>query len=246
MKSLSVYKSEYPKIRLGNKHDGGYVIADLPGSYDHFISGGIANDIEFERSFLERYDNIEGIGFDGTIDNLPYNLTNFKFIKKNLGNINNENTTDLIEYLNEYNSVFLKIDIEGHEFKLFPKLIENGLMIKIKQFVIEIHSPNDIKLHPKYYSNILKNIDNDLMFNMFRNFNKTHTLIHFHANNGCKMSNYENINLPHVFELTYIRNDYVSKKILNNQPFPTKLDSKNVRKIRKDYYFDFPPYCWKS
>ena len=50
MEHLRVYQSPYPKIRLGNNNDGGYVICDLSANYDVFLSGGIGNNISFEEA----------------------------------------------------------------------------------------------------------------------------------------------------------------------------------------------------
>jgi len=63
---------------------------------------------------------------------------------------------------------------------------------------------------------------------MFSLLNNTHTFIHFHANNGCLMQTIDGIKLPHVFELTYIRNDFIVNKIRNTQPLPTPIDIINV------------------
>jgi hypothetical protein len=48
--------------------------------------------------------------------------------------------------------------------------------------------------------------------------------------------------LPHVFECTYIRNDYVKDKLENLEPLPTILDMKNI-KDKPDFYFDYYPFC---
>jgi len=135
----------------------------------------------------------------------------------------------------------MKIDIEGHEFRIMPTIIENNLMNKIKQLVIEIHSPADIQLFPDYFKG-LSDINNDKMFDLFNKFNKTHTLVHFHANNGCKITKIDGIDVPHVFELTYIRNDYVTEIIRNIEPLPTVLDMKNSLS-KPDYILKGFPYC---
>ncbi len=241
MENLILYKSPYDKIRLGRQHDGGYVIANLPNNYDLFISGGIANDVSFEKDLLSRYSNLKGYAFDGSINYLPEVVDKLIFVKKYLGNHNDEYTTNLIEYIENYNDMFFKIDIEGHEFRLMPEIINKGYMNKIKQLVIEIHSPADINMFPDYFKG-LQDINNNSMFNLLNELNKTHTLIHFHANNGCKMQKIDNIDLPHVFELTYIRNDFVSERLKNKEPLPTNIDMKNI-KDKPDYSFNFYPYC---
>jgi hypothetical protein len=243
MDSLILYKSPFLKQRIGKNNDGGYVIVNLPDSYDLFISGGISDDISFEEYLLQLYPELICFAFDGTISDLPNNKNNrIKFYKKNLGDSNTDNLTNLHEYIEPYNNVFMKIDIEGHEFKIMPTIIENNLMNKIKQLVIEIHSPGDIRIFPEYYKG-LSDIDNNNMFNLLNKINNTHTLVHFHANNGCNLQKIDGISLPHVFELTYIRNDFVCDKIRNTEPLPTVYDMKNIP-YNDDYKLEGFPYSF--
>jgi hypothetical protein len=132
---LCVYKiNNYNKIRLGKKNDGGYVIYDIPDvKYDIFISGGIELDISFEEDFVNKYPDVPCIAFDGTIDSLPITNSNkITFIKKNLGNINTDEICNLKEYFDKYNSIFMKMDIEGGEISLFQAISDDDLK-KIKQ-----------------------------------------------------------------------------------------------------------------
>ena len=243
---LRLYKSPYEKIRCGKANDGGYVICDIPdANYDLLISGGISNDITFEDDFLSRFalPQVKCVAFDGTIDRIPnsQNSNRISYIKKNLGNMETNTTTNLVSYMQDYNNIFMKIDIEGHEFRLIPELIKQNQLNKIKQLVIEIHTPADIHMFPDYFKG-LQDIDNTFMFNMLKNINKTHTLVHFHANNGCKIQEINCVKIPHVFECTYIRNDLFTdnrKKELNKDKLPTNLDMRNVTylpDINIDYY----------
>jgi hypothetical protein len=241
METLIVYTSSFPKKRIGKENDGGYVIAELPGNYDLFISGGIADDNTFETSFLQKYTNIPCYAFDGSVSALPQPNEEIVFIKKYLGNRTNDTETNLHEYIEPYKHIFMKIDIEGHEFRLLPSFIENNFINKIKQLVIEIHSPADIALHPDYYVG-LEHIKNKHMFDLFQKMNRTHTLIHFHANNGCDMNTIDGIHIPFVFELTYIRNDYIIEKKKNTESLPTSMDMQNVL-YKPDYMLSGFPYC---
>jgi hypothetical protein len=242
MENLILYQSPVPKFRVGKPHDGGYVISNLPGQYDLFISGGISDDISFEEHFLSLYPDLTCYAFDGTIQTFP-RTDNKKliFIPKNLGSTNTETLTNMHDYMRIFNNIFMKIDIEGHEFRVMPTLVENNYIQKIKQLVIEIHSPGDIQLYPDYFKG-LADIKNEHMFGLLNNLNKTHTLVHFHANNGCRIQTIEGIQLPHVFELTYIRNDFVTgEKIRNTEPLPTPLDMRNCIS-QPDYTLTGYPY----
>lgn len=171
---------------------------------------------------------------------MPNENKRVNFVKKNLGCYNNDFSTNLHEYMRDYSDIFMKLDIEGHEFRIFPTFWENNYMNKVKQLIVEIHSPADIQLFPDYFKG-LSDIKDEHMFELFKNLNKTHTLVHFHANNGCKMNMIHGIKIPHVFELTYIRNDFVTEKLQNDKPLPTELDMKNVAG-KEDYILSGFPY----
>ena len=262
MESLILYKSPYDKTRVGRNCDGGYVICLLPEiscdgkpePYDLIISGGISDDISFEEAFIGRFCNTTGnqtkcLAFDGTISQMPATVFTDKilFHRRNLGNYESEekNLTNLVKYMDGYSNIFMKIDIEGHEFRLFPELVKHNQMCKIKQLVLEIHTPADIQLFPDYFAG-LSDIDNTFMFALLNDINKTHTLVHFHGNNGCKTQVIDGIKVPHVFECTYIRNDYFEgkEKEKNTETLPSHLDRCNVRHM-PDFAIDYYPFCCK-
>ena len=86
----------FNKIRCGDIIDGGYVIGDLNTSYDCFISAGISNNDDFSIVFIDKYkmNNCHCYGFDGTVEQLPLNLSDkMIFVKKNIGYKNDEKTT---------------------------------------------------------------------------------------------------------------------------------------------------------
>ena len=177
------------------------------------------------------------------LTNKPFSLLfdmrgSSSYINDDKSNTNTSNTN-----IHKYNNIFMKIDIEGHEFRLLSYLIDNNHMNKIKQLIVEIHSPADIQMFPDYFAG-LSDIKNDVMFKLLNNINKTHTLVHFHVNNGCNTQVIDNIKLPHVFECTYIRNDFIKEeeKIKNNEILPTRLDMKNI-KDKPDFYIDYYPFC---
>jgi len=215
---LTVYTSPYPKIRLGKDFDGGYVIADIPGiTYSCLISGGISDDISFEENFIQRY-QVECYAFDGTISSLPKDSV-VHFAKKNIGAHNSETTTNLHELLDSNDNIFVKMDIEGHEFAWLQSLSFQQ-MDKISQLTIEFHNP----------------FNRDI-FNKFSN----HVLIHFHGNNCCGLRSFKGVLIPNIFECTYIHKKYVTMKIKNTQQIPSSLDMRNVAR-RSDLILNFPPF----
>ena len=224
MDSLILYTPPHPLVRIGSAGDGGYMICDLPGTYDRFLSGGVSSDINFEIEMCARYPGIQCTAFDGTVNTLPKPSEKITFVKQNLGNGSN-GTTTLREYIGDHQDVFLKMDIEGHEFRILPELVGDTLN-RVKQIVLEVHTPADIFKFPTYYAG-LSDITHDFMFNLFENIGKTHTLVHVHPNNACAIHTCNNVLLPNVFECTLVRNEYITKKVKNTLPLPMSFDSPN-------------------
>jgi hypothetical protein len=218
---LTVYKSPYPKLRIGKHNDGGYIIANIPNiKYSCLLSGGISNDISFEEEFIKKYE-IECYAFDGTIKSLPKQST-IKFTKKNIGDKNDDLTTNIHEFLNSNENVFVKMDIEGGEFSWLKSLSETQ-MDNISQICIEFHFP--------FSHDIIKKFNN-------------HVMIHFHGNNCCGTRMFKGVQIPNVFECTYIHKKYVTEKIKNSDPIPSSLDMPNIYN-RPEIMLNFPPFVTK-
>ena len=226
---LKVYNFE-EKIRLGINRDGGYVIGNVP-VYDCYISAGVSNEESFSRDFIKKFgmNKSNSYAFDGTINDYPYEYTNdITFIKKNIAPYRSKTKANLSQLINNYNNIFLKMDIEGCEYDWLLSLTEENLS-KFKQIVIEFHGINDNSWGTNY----------DKKMECFKLLTNTHYIIHAHGNNHSGTQN----KIPDVIELTYLRKDYFSeepklnKTILpmHNLDFPNDLNS-------KDYLLDFYPF----
>jgi len=228
---LKVYNFE-KKVRCGTNSDGGYVIADLDGGYDCYISAGISYEESFSRDFINKYNMNENnsFGFDATIDNYPNHYTNkISFIKKNINNFNDDNNTNLSFLTESYNNIFLKIDIEGGEYKWLLGIDENQLN-KFKQIVIEFHGVNDDSWGCNYSDKI----------KCLEKISKTHYIVHAHGNNHSLLIIN---NVPCVIELTYVNKNYFnSTPDFNEEPLPIfNLDFPN-RFNSDDINLNFYPF----
>lgn len=216
------------KTRLGKNNDGGYVIApDL--SYDLFLSAGISDDISFEDDFLSANPNIHGFAFDGTITQVPqYESKSLQVIKKNISTTSSAQTTNLLEFVQDSWDIFLKMDIEGAEWKFF-EFLQTEDITRFKQMCIEFHGL------PRAPIEILKKI------------NKTHKIIHLHPNNHSGLwvkdlegetwtLNYRGareakLMCATAIELTFLRNsEFDNEPEFDLSPIPSKLDMPNVFK----------------
>lgn len=157
-------------------------------------------------NFIKLFDYFKYKKFFDLKDNFHFK----KFItsssmKKNLfkSNIN----ISLNETLKEIDKdIFLKIDIEGSEYRILDEIIKNSK--KINGLVIEFH---DFDLH----YDLIKKFINDFDQN----------LIHIHVNN------YGSINkegLPSVVELSFASKFFVKDNDFNNKSYPVvNLDMPN-------------------
>jgi hypothetical protein len=226
---LKVYKCPYPKLRIGQEYDGGYITCDIPNvKYDIMLAGGIANDISFEEHFCSKYPDLMCYAFDGTIwcsVNTSKN-ENIVFVKKNIGNVSDENNTNLFRYIEKGNNIFVKMDIEGGEIP-WLKCLSDEQMQKFSQIVMEFHAP-------------FSKEDGEV----FEKINKTHVLVHFHGNNCDQgVRNHHGVIVPNIFECTYINKKYVVMETLelNKESIPGPLDMPNVRSS-SDIFINYPPF----
>lgn len=222
---LTLYESPFTKKRLGRKFDGGYVICEIPNvEYDILLSAGIDNDTSFEDEWLIQNPYKKCIAFDKTIMTCPSTHSNFKWIKKNIGGSNDNDHTNLHDFLISNDNVFIKMDIEGSEISWFESLNELH-MNKMSQIVIEFHSP---------FSN-RENL-------IFEKINKTHVLLHFHGNNCCGTRIHMGVMIPNVFECTYVHKKYINTNLnLNRESIPSNYDNPNIQG-REDIVLTTPPF----
>lgn len=204
MDSLITYESVHPKIRIGREGDGGYVVVNEgPDVYDAFLSCGVADETSFEENFPFKGPSW---AFDGTISERPKSLPDhITFVRKNIGTENTETVTNMHDIIQNYKNIFLKMDIESHEWRW----ILSTDLSPFRQIVIELHGiwhgftdengPSPVEKIEAAYK-----------------LARTHHLVHVHGNNCVGM---QPGGPPWVGEFTYIRKD-VPVKGLNTTPLP--------------------------
>jgi hypothetical protein len=227
--ALTVYKSPFPKIRIGNIGDGGYVIADVPNiRYNLLLAGGVCEDISFEDALMKRYPGMKCLAFDSTVSSLPTHDSQITFIQKNIGGHNDATTTNLHDTINANDHIFVKMDIEGGE-KPWVASLSDAHLDKFEQIVMEFHWAFDWDAP-----------------GMYANLNKTHRLIHVHPNNCCGVRTHKGVVIPNVWEGTYLHKKYFGNVLsLNTDPIPSALDVRNMPQ-NPEIHIDHPPFVNKA
>lgn len=218
-------------IRLGSRHDGGYVLAeDLLNSgisYSLGVGGNSWFDMVLESKGYSAYlyDHTQDhIIKDGKEYIIPEDQNIF-FNKIGIDSYNHHNfkTIDQIIKDNKHTketNMLLQCDIEGSEWDIFSHISQSTLT-KFSQILVEFHT---------LYENMVDDTKYDKMLASFKNLAENFVPFHVHGNN-CSIPptfKIDGKNVPNTLEVSYARKDLV--EILEGTPvFPTKLDSPNHR-----------------
>jgi FkbM family methyltransferase len=214
-------------LRIGRNNDGGYLVEkNSIKNSKTLISFGISNDWSFEASF-KSINNVKIFAYDHTLNNYfwsrqPKDLfmlfNNFfknengnYFINKKISKVGIKHHESLsLEIPDIFSSLelkgqppyFLKIDIEGSEYRILDDLVK--FSNNIEGIVIEFHQAD---LHLERIINFIKNINLQLC--------------HVHANN---FQNCDKFGVPTTLELTFSKNP---SKLNGEFISPHLLDQKN-------------------
>ncbi|MDB9807365.1 hypothetical protein OAC03_05820 [Amylibacter sp.] len=230
-----LYQSASDLVRIGRDNDGGYLVSQSDIEKSELLIGlGICDDWSFEEGFVQLND-INVVAFDAslgfrfwvkkaifqTIKN-PFSLYplrkfisyrkffkgKHKHVKKFVGlNSLSETHCTFVDVLNETDSqnIFLKIDIEGSEYRFLDDIIANEK--RISGMVLELH---DCDIHLERIQNFIKKL--------------SLKLVHVHANNYAPIRASDG--LPLVLELSFSKN--CEKFCMPS--LPHKLDMPNSKK----------------
>jgi hypothetical protein len=230
IKKFRPYDLGYNLIRVGSKHDGGYLVPNILDKIDFCISPGVDKTVSFEKQLLNDY-NIKSFLLDHTVNENEKFLKNFDFIKKKLSVVTTEDEINLEDLYNEKiqnksNNGILQIDIEGDEYKVLLSTSDE-ILKKFKILIVEFHDLD--KINNKFNYSII----NSLMDKILQNFD----ISHIHPNNFSKKINFfKDISIPEIIEVSFLRKDLIKKKD-EIKILPHPLDSRNVPD-KKDIYLD--------
>ena len=235
-------KKKYNLVRVGKDFDGGYLVSiDTILKSDTLVSFGINDDWSFEKEFKDINSQAEIYCYDDKpilkylfkklIINTVFFFSHFNikkifFLLQNIFNFLKDKKKlkfnqkkivfgDLRKIIKDIKSnlIFLKIDIEGFEYRILDEIL--FYQNKFVGLIIEFH---DIDYHK------------DLIKNFIEKFNLS--LVHIHPNNNSLI---DHNNDPTCVEITFEKSRVENKDELN---LPNKLDMKNNPK-KKDIPLNF-------
>ena len=230
-------KHDFELRRLGSQNDGGYLVGkNSVNESEYLISFGIESNWDFEKDF-KKFNNkikIQCYDFQTNFNYLirlllkaliKLEIINFYLLLirifdyfiffKNIPLINKfiSKIEHFDDAINNKNNVFVKIDIEGSEYRILDSIIKNKE--KLIGLVIEFH---DVDVNIEKIENFIKNMNLEL--------------IHIHANNFIYDANNwkNNFNYPPCLELTFEK-----KPIIKNVNYyqPNVLDRPNSKHAKE-------------
>lgn len=234
--SVFKFKTTEDLVRLGRSNDGGYLVSvsDIEKS-EFLISLGICDDWSFEQDFISRT-KVPVIAYDASVNlkfwlkrsiiefiKNPFSLYPvvkfisykkfFKNERKHIMKYVGSRTEDglqisLNDVLDNISSdkLFLKIDIEGSEYRLLKDLVEN--CHRLTGLVIEFH---DVDLHFTKISDFI----NEFSLN----------IVHIHVNNYGQIFS-ENL-LPTFIEVTFSKHASLKDDPVLPHPMDMPNDPRN-------------------
>lgn len=206
----------FKKIRVGSPHDGGYVQLDDLERVSLALSFGICDDDNWDVAMAAK--GIPVWQYDHTIDRAPSTHPLLTFHKKMVSNQSSDEAVTLSELVSSHDAseapnIFLKIDIEGDEWKVFDSTPEEHLG-RIAQIVCEFHNLSQLG-EAGFYS---------IAFRVFEKLNRNFAVTHVHGNNCSPLVNISNIVIPDVIELSFANRKRYSF-CESSEIFPTELDA---------------------
>jgi hypothetical protein len=211
-------------VRIGNAHDGGYIMVDdidsrtTPVAY----SIGIGTEIGWDLQIAEK--GIDVYMYDDTIVSPPQSDPRFHFRRIGVTGVAHRATRQTLPEMLDANGhgsqdrMLLKIDVEGCEWDVFAHCPAETVR-RFSQIVVEFHG-----LMAAVSGHCFESVRGVL-----DKLRQTHQSVHVHALNCGWSYMAPHIVLPDVLEVTYVsRAVYGDRLAPSERYFPTALDAANV------------------
>ncbi len=229
---LRPHKSDdFDKIRLGNIHDGGYVLLNDFADIVAAFSFGIERDASWDADIAAR--GIDVYQYDHTVETSPIEHPRFRFHQRMISPFAGPHGESIASIAKQYGfarsqSIILKIDIEHDEWDIFDQVANDELSL-FSQIICEFHGFKSV-LRDDWYARAERAL---------RKLNEYFAVVHVHANNYSPMLIAETNLFPDILEVCYVsRNRY--NVVGENARFPVvSLDSPNNPEVPEHFLGSF-------
>jgi Methyltransferase FkbM domain len=232
---LTPYDIDKPKIRIGPKTDGGYILADCISKAQAVLSYGIGTEYRFDIELAKRGHDV--YMFDHTIEGVQAENQKLYFYSEGVSGRTDEasHVFSIQDHLDRHrirgDRLLLKMDVEGAEYEAFEELPDETLN-RFEQIILEIHW--------------LEKLDEvgfrERFCRVFRRLNSIFTLFHVHANNWNGQNDLSivgGIPVSSIIELSYIKSTVVHTEP-SQTLYPTTFDYPNVTQFQDKLLWFYP------
>ena len=219
--------SKTPLIRIGGDHDGAYLVPDILDGIEACFSPGVNRVKYFEDFLTDRYGiKSHMVDFSCDVDEFktPLRAGMQTFLKKWLDVTPGEDNISLENWIRDYDvhgDLLLQMDIEGAEYRNILAT-SDATLARFRIIVLEVH-----RLGAMLDGPTLRGVIAPFFEKLARNF----TTVHAHPNNCCGDFAVPgtDVRIPHVLELTLVRNDRFAPAPAGPPSLPHPLDvSRNI------------------
>jgi len=231
LKTIKIYDTEFTKIRIGDRHDGGYVVLDeVSHMCQKLYSYGVETNSSFENEFVGKYD-CDAHLFDHTVNQAAEINPRFTFDKEGLSYHTTNDCDTLENHLNKYGSPFhktLKMDIEWCEWDIFEKMSEY-ILTQFDQILCEFHivPVKYLDKHSPYFTQFHQHVYDNVNYILFEKYKKVlkkiqehYYIFHLHANNSIPANFVNGEIIPPLLELSLVNKQCVSNPKLSTASYP--------------------------
>jgi hypothetical protein len=208
----------FPLIRIGNAHDGGYLVPDDLDGIAAVFSPGVADTVDFEMHFASH--GVPCFLADASVTAPPVVHERVHFIRKHLGPVPDERHVSLDGWVRTHapaeGDLLLQMDIEGAEYDILRSTPADVLR-RFRVIVIEFHG-----LH-----RIWRRDGARRMFPAFERILADFAVVHIHPNNCAALRTRRGLSLSPVTEFTFLRRDRAAL-LMPRTDLPHPLDRPNV------------------
>ncbi len=220
-KALSAIRRYHPVqtnsdlIRVGGRHDGGYLLPDDLEGVVACFSPGVALTATFEEDMIAR--GIPCYLADASVEAAPIASPLIRFRKKFIGPSTTGDYITIQDWINEEigdapGDLMLQMDIEGHEYAALLST-PREILKRFRIIVLELH----------YIDRAADEFGETIIWPALDRLTHDFHVVHLHPNNHTRGLTVEGTELPRYLEMTLYRKDrspavgYVSE-------FPHPLD----------------------